>query len=105
MSHYNNLVQPPELTSGLFSDGKSNFKEVFDNKFQRSPFMLPDSPLIQQIKDLEICKQTYGEIRATMLVNFGPEGRTMKGLCEEKDSPLAMVIKVLEYYVKLTKQK
>lgn len=43
-------------------------------------------------------ERELGEARATMLVNYGDEGKAIKGLCNERDSLVQMVFKVFCYY-------
>lgn len=46
-----------------------------------------------QKKDVEL-----GEARATMIVNYGTEGKCIKGLCHETDTLVQMIMKVLDHY-------
>lgn len=56
----------------------------------------------QLVKDLESKtsdkEQELGEARATMLVNYGEEGKCVKGLCDSKDTLTGMILKVFAYY-------
>jgi len=52
------------------------------------------------VKDIEE-KASFNdaqECRATMIVNFGPEGKCHSGLVTGKESLLQMFVKVLEFY-------
>ena len=43
-------------------------------------------------------------IKATMLVNYGDNGKTIKGLVNEKQEPIHMIVDVLgHYHTKITK--
>ena len=57
------------------------------------------------VKQLEEEKSTdlseLKEGKATMIVNFGENGRTWKGLIDHTDSLTAMIIKVFRYYSNL----
>ena len=44
-----------------------------------------------------------GHCKATMLVNFGPEGRCRPNLIKQEDSLLSMIIKVFTNYEDLLK--
>ena len=54
------------------------------------------------VKQLEEEKSTdlseLKEGKATMIVNFGEDGRVVKGLIKHTDSMTAMIVKVFEYY-------
>ena len=56
------------------------------------------------VKDLEESKsdalKELGEAKATMIINYGDEGRTIAGLVNNSDSLITMMLKVLEYYHK-----
>lgn len=56
------------------------------------------------VKDLESKmsdkEKELGEARATMLINWGEEGKSIKGLCSASDSIAQMVFKVFSYYHK-----
>jgi hypothetical protein len=61
-------------------------------------------PLWQRVKELEEIQQKspseLGEARATMIVNFGPEGRAEKGLVTPDMSLVGMLVSVVEFYMK-----
>ncbi len=61
-------------------------------------------PLWQQVKELEEiqqrCPSELTEARATMIVNFGPDGSTEKGLIYPEMSLTAMIVRVFEHYIK-----
>lgn len=43
------------------------------------------------------------EVKATLLVNYGPNGRCRKGLITGEENTIAQLVIVLEYYEKNTK--
>lgn len=45
-----------------------------------------------------------GEIRATLIVNFGEEGKYEKNIVHHKDKTISMLMKVLDYFHNLTKK-
>ena len=55
--------------------------------------------LYEEVKEMEselaVYKQTVGEIRATLMVNFGPNGRVAKSIIGEEQSSPKMVETVL----------
>jgi hypothetical protein len=63
----------------------------------------PPKELWEQVKELQEEKaktpHELGEARATMIVNFGPEGKHTKGLVTQDMSLLGMIIKVLEHFI------
>ena len=48
------------------------------------------------LEKVERCQ--CGEIRATLLVNFGDDGRAVPGLVKQDMSTLEMMMTVLQYY-------
>lgn len=51
-------------------------------------------------------EKELGEARATMLLNYGDEGKTIKGLCDGRDTLIQMIFKVFSFYHdKLKKDK
>jgi len=50
--------------------------------------------------DILPMKRELLEARATMLVNFGRDGRTIKGLIEGNETLTQMIVMVFEYYQK-----
>lgn len=61
----------------------------------------------QIVKDFEESKsdiqKELGEAKATMIINYGDEGRTVKGLVSNTDSLITMILKVLTHYVEAGK--
>ena len=59
----------------------------------------------QRVKELEEratkVENEIGQCRATMCVNFGPDGKTIKGLVMEKDTLFQMIITVFRHYHKI----
>ena len=60
--------------------------------------------LWELVKELEEKSQEshrdYAESKATMIVNFGENGKAVPGLFNDDDRLLVMIIKVIEYYQK-----
>ena len=59
--------------------------------------------IVKEIEEKDVAKnapklQEYGESKATMLVNFGPTGRTIPYLINETDKLPQMIVKVFTYY-------
>ncbi len=44
------------------------------------------------------------QIKATLIVNFGKDGRLFKDMIYSHDTPFAMMVQVLEHYQKLLLQ-
>lgn len=62
------------------------------------------SDLVKQLEEESSKDQrNLSELVATMLVNFGEEGKVVKGLVNQSQSPLGMFINIIEYYIE--KQK
>lgn len=90
-------------------DDNTNYNSGFLKEFwndNQGPSIKQDRPLWQQVKDLQDQMpknpSELGEARATMIVNFGPEGTHTKGLVEERMSLIAMIVKVLEHFIPKT---
>jgi len=63
----------------------------------------------QLVKNLEESKESdsaiLAEIKATLLVNFGEEGKAIKGIIDDRDyNPLQMLIMVLQYLCEKIKE-
>lgn len=65
--------------------------------------------LWEMVKELEDNTQQgrneLSEGKVTFLVNYGQSGRCIPGLVDEKDSLVAMIMKVFEHYDNLIKSK
>lgn len=61
------------------------------------------------VKDLEENKATAericGEINATMIENFGPDGKCRPGLIDGSESALGKLIKAFEFYEKTVRDQ
>ncbi len=44
-------------------------------------------------------QKEIAEIRGTLLVNFGEEGRHTKGIVNQRDTTIQMVVKTLRHFV------
>lgn len=59
-------------------------------------------PIYEQVKELENSHKNadkiIGECRATMIVNYGPDGKVIKGLVAEPDGLLQMIVSVFRHY-------
>lgn len=63
---------------------------------------------LKSLRDDYVSKTTrLGEIRATLIVNFGEEGKSIKGILKEPYSKntFGLMIQVLEYLTPFAKQK
>ena len=63
---------------------------------------LADCPVAQRVAELERKAHKHdkcqcGQIRATLMVNYGPEGRTEAGIVTENMDTLEMMIVVLRH--------
>lgn len=60
-------------------------------------------PIWEQVKELEESNKdadrVIGECRATMIVNYGPTGKTIENLVAEPDGLLQMIVGVFRYYL------
>ena len=63
---------------------------------------LTKTSIWEVVKDLESKKtdsdKELGEIRATLTLNFGNNGRCISGLIQGSESTLTMMLKVLYYF-------
>ena len=53
-----------------------------------------------EYEELERKAETLGTIRATLLVNYGEDGRVVKGLINQDMDVINMLMTVLEHYYK-----
>lgn len=51
-----------------------------------------------KVRELELTETKYKEAVATMIVNYGKNGRTIAGLIDEHNTLMQMIIRVCEYY-------
>jgi len=72
-----------------------------DNR-RESEGVMKKTKIWEVVKDLERSKSKaeieIGEIRATLVVNYGEEGRHIKGLIYSSESTISMLVKVLTYF-------
>ncbi len=66
-----------------------------------SQYKVREIKVWQLVKEIEEGKETdsrlLGEMKATLLVNFGENGVAVKGLIQQSNAPLQMMVKVLQY--------
>lgn len=48
--------------------------------------------------EIEQKNRDYGQSRATLLVNFGPDGRNTPDVVAKTDTLMQMIVKVCEFY-------
>ena len=75
----------------------NNEKGLAIEKLDKAPETL--SSKVRQLEERwSFLERVVGEIEATMLVNFGEQGRTIPNLIKETDTPLQMVINTIQHY-------
>ncbi len=61
--------------------------------------MKPTWELVKELEDShKDADRVVGECRATMIVNYGPDGKTIKALVAEPDGLLQMIVSVFHHY-------
>lgn len=57
------------------------------------------SELVKALEEKsEIHQGQLGELVATMIINFGPDGRATPNIIEQSDTPLTMFMKIAHHY-------
>lgn len=63
------------------------------------------SDLIRQFEqEADSAVSEIGQVRATLMVNYGPEGKTAQILKDETEPTISQLVQVLEYYHTKNKQ-